>query len=159
MDSLLILFIVLNVINVILQTLRTIFTVNGNKYTASLVSAVAFAFYTIIIVYTMCDLPLIVKALVVGTVNLIGVFTVKYIEEIIQKDKLWKIEFTVKNPHFFEIVNALNEFKVPYNYSKMPNDYIAFYIFCNTRSESEKIKTIINKFEAKYFVSESKSLI
>ena len=159
MNELLLLFIVLNVVNVILQTFKTLCTVNGGKYTASLINALAYGFYTIIVIYMMCDLPILTKAFVIGMCNLVGVFIVKYIEERRLQDKLWKIEFTVKNCCFHEILDYLDTNKVPYNYTKMPQDYIAFYAFCNTKTESEKVKKLIDKYGAKYFVSESKSLL
>lgn len=159
MNELLLLFIVLNIANVMLQTFKTICTVNGGKWAAAIMNAVAFGFYTIVIVYMMCDLPLLTKALVVGGCNLIGVYIVKYIEERNLKDKLWKIEFTVKDCCFKDIIDYLNVNNVPYNYTQMPQHYIAFYAFCNTREESEHVKKIIDKYGAKYFVSESKSLV
>ena len=158
MNELLLLFIVLNVVNVILQTFKTLCTVNGGKYTASIINALAYGFYTIIVIYMMCDLPILTKAFVIGICNLVGVFIVKYIEERRLQDKLWKIEFTVKNCCFQEILNYLDSNKVPYNYTRMPQNYVAFYAFCQTRAESEKAKQLINKYGAKYFVSENKSL-
>lgn len=159
MNELLLLFIVLNVVNVILQTFKTLCTVNGGKYTASLINALAYGFYTIIVIYMMCDLPILTKAVVIGLCNLVGVFIVKYIEERRLQDKLWKIEFTVKSCCFQEILNYLDTNKIPYNYTKMPQSYIAFYAFCQTRAESEKVKKLIDKYGAKYFIAENKSLL
>lgn len=158
MTNLLLLFVALNIANVMLQTIKTLCTVNSGKWMAAIMNAVAYGFYTIVIVYIMCDLPLITKALVVGGCNLIGVYIVKYLEERQLKDKLWKIEFTVRDCCFQEIINYL-ENNIPYNYTKMPQGYVAFYAFCNTREESEKVRKIIEKCGAKYFVSESKSLL
>lgn len=158
MNELLLLFIVLNIANVMLQTFKTLCTVNSGKIVAAVVNALAYGFYTIVVIYMMCDLPIMTKALIVGVCNLVGVYIVKYIEETRLKDKLWKIEFTVKNCCFQDIVSKLEAQSIPYNYTKMPQHYVAFNSFCNTKSESEKVKTIINAFGAKYFVTESKSL-
>ena len=159
MNELLLLFIVLNIANVMLQTFKTLCTVNSGKWMAAFTNALAYGFYTIVIVYMMCDLPLLVKAAIVGGCNLIGVFIVKYIEEAKRKDKLWKIEFTVKDCCFQDIINYLDENEIPYNYTRMPQQYIAFYAFCNNQKESTRVKTIIDTYGAKYFVSESKSLV
>ena len=78
--KLLILFIVLNVVNVIIQTVKSLATVKCGKGMASIVNAVAYGLYTIVLVYTMCDLPLYLKALVVALCNLVGVFIVKWLE-------------------------------------------------------------------------------
>ena len=61
--NLLIIFIVLNVVNVIIQTVKTIATVKCGKTVAAIVNAVTYALYTVVLVYTMCDLPLWAKAL------------------------------------------------------------------------------------------------
>ena len=159
MNELLLLFIVLNIANVMLQTLKTICTVKGGKLTAAFMNAVAFGFYTIVIVYTMCDLPLLTKAVIVGVCNLVGVYIIKCIEEKKLKDKLWKIEFTVKDCCFSEVLKYLEEVNIPFNYVKMPQHYIAFNSFCTSKEETERIKNVINKYGAKYFVSESKSLL
>lgn len=158
MNNLLLLFIVLNIANVMLQTFKTLCTVNSGKWMAAIMNALAYGFYTIVIVYMMCDLPLLVKAAIVGGCNLIGVYIVKYLEEKKKKDKLWKIEFTVKDCCFQEILNYLDSGNIPYNYTKMPQDYVAFYAFCNTQAESEQVRDIITDYGARYFVSESKSL-
>ena len=79
--KLLIIFIVLNIFNVILQTVKSICTVKCGKTVAAIVNAVAFGLYTVVIVYTNADLPLIQKVLVVALSNLIGVYVVKWVEE------------------------------------------------------------------------------
>ena len=70
--TLLITFIVLSIVNVILQTVKSIVTVKCGKFSASIVNAVAFGLYTVVTVYTMCDLPLMIKALIVALCNLIS---------------------------------------------------------------------------------------
>lgn len=159
MNELLLIFIILNIANVMLQTFKTLCTVNSGKCVAAITNAVAYGFYTIIVIYMLCDLPTWVKAVVIGLCNLVGVYIVKYIEESRLKDKLWKIEFTVKECCFKSVVDYLEEASIPYNYTKMPQHYVAFYAFCGTKQESSEVKKVINEFGAKYFVSESKSLV
>ena len=159
MNELLLLFIVLNIANVMLQTFKTLCTVNSGKWMAAFTNALAYGFYTVVIVYMMCDLPLLTKAIIVGGCNLVGVFIVKHLEEKHRRDKLWKIEFTVKDCCFQNILQYLDGKRIPYNYTKMPQHYIAFYAFCNTQKESEQVKKLIDTYGAKYFVSESKSLV
>ena len=86
--KLLIIFIVLNIFNVILQTVKSICTVKCGKTVAAIVNAVAFGLYTVVIVYTNADLPLIQKVLVVALSNLIGVYVVKWVEEKKRKEML-----------------------------------------------------------------------
>lgn len=157
--KLLLVFIVLNIVNVMLQTFKTLSTVNGGKWYAAIMNAVAYGFYTVVVIYMLCDLPTLVKALVVGLCNLVGVYVVKDIEERRTKDKLWKIEFAVKNCCVNAIEEQLKLEDIPYNLVVMPKEYVTFNAFCQTRAESDKIKVIINQYGAKYCVTESKSLV
>ena len=79
--KLFILFVVLNVINVVLQTAKSIATMRCGKTVAAVANAVAYSLYTVVIIYTNCELPLFAKVAVVGVTNLIGVYIVKAIEE------------------------------------------------------------------------------
>ena len=93
--NLLILFVVLNVVNVILQTAKSIATLRCGKTVAALANAIAYGLYTVVIIYTNCELPLVAKVAVVAVTNLIGVYVVKWVEEKLNKEKLWKVEATV----------------------------------------------------------------
>ena len=79
--ELLIVFIILNIVNVIIQTVKSIATIKCGKGMASVVNAIAYGLYTVVVVYTVCDLPLWLKVVVVGLCNLVGVFCVKWGEE------------------------------------------------------------------------------
>lgn len=89
-EKLFITFVILNIVNVIIQTVKSLATVKCGKTIASIVNAVAYGLYTVVVVYTVCDLPLWLKVVVVGLANLVGVFVVKLVEEKSRKDKLWK---------------------------------------------------------------------
>lgn len=155
--NLLVTFIILNIINVIMQTVKSITTVKCGKGVAAVVNAVTFALYTVVTIYMMCELPLMWKALIVGLCNLIGVYVVKFFEEKARKDKLWKVEVTLK-PQYAEKVGAmLDELNIPYNWIDIEKWYL-FNIYCATQKESTMVKNIVDNFNAKYFVSESKTL-
>lgn len=156
--KLLIIFIVLNVVNVIIQTVKSIATIKCGKTMASIVNAVAYALYTVVVVYTMCDLPLWSKALIVGLANLVGVYVVKLIEEKSRKDKLWKVEATVYNPYTESLHTELNLANLSHNYIENIGKYAVFNIYCETQTDSVKAKEILNRHKAKYFVTESKTL-
>lgn len=157
MDTkLIITFIALNIFNVILQTVKSIATVKCGKGIASLINAVAFGLYTIVTVYMMCDLPLILKALIVALTNLVGVFVVKLIEEKMRRDKLWKVEATVRGTECYEkLVN--NDISCNCLCTSKKEEFI-INCFCSTQKESAIVKDILKKYKAKYFVSESKVL-
>ena len=156
--NLLITFIILNIANVIIQTVKSIATIKCGKTMAALVNAIAYGLYTVVVVYTVCDLPLWLKVIVVGVANLIGVFFVKWGEEKARKDKLWKIEATVHEPYTESLREALNKAEIPNNYIPNIGKYTVFNVFCETQNESRKAKEILDYHKAKYFVSESKTL-
>jgi hypothetical protein len=159
--ELLILFVVMNVLNVIIQTVKSICTIKCGKAVAAIVNAVAYGLYTYIVVLTMCDLPLLAKCLIVAGCNFVGVFVVKLIEEKARKDKLWKVEATIHNegidPHYDDCLVALRNADIPHNYIDA-NKYLIINVYCATQVESRVAKTILDQYNAKYFVSESKTL-
>lgn len=158
--KLLITFIILNVLNVIIQTVKSIATVKCKKLTAAVINAIAYGLYTVVTVYMMCELNLGVKALIVALCNLVGVFVVKLVEEKSRKDKLWKVEATILNQNLGENDDCIIELRnsnISFNYIDI-DKYIIINCFCDNQSESTIVKEILKKYNAKYFVSESKTL-
>lgn len=159
--SLLLLFVGLNIVNVILQTVKSIATVKCGKGVAALVNAIAFGLYTVVTVYMLCELPLLLKAVVVALCNLAGVYVVKLVEERARKDKLWKVEATIHNeglaPENDDCIRELKASGVPMNYVDIEK-YILINCYCATQQDSLKVKKILDFYHAKYFVSESKTL-
>ena len=156
--KLLLVFIVLNIANVIIQTVKSIATVKCGKGVAALVNAVAYGLYTIVTVYLMCELDLYLKAGIVAVCNLIGVYVVKWCEEKARKDKLWKIEATVFEPYTKSLHLDLTAEEIPCNYIPKIGKWSVFNIYCDTQEKSKKVKVLLDKYEAKYFVSETKTL-
>lgn len=158
---LLILFIVLSVVNVIVQTFKSLFTIHGNKITASVVNAVAYGFYTVVIVYTVCELPLWQKVVITALANLVGVYVVKLCEEKFRKDKLWKIEATVKGEIWESFSNECRNIGLNWTYSTVigKQTYFAVNFYCPTQKESAKVAKLMKKYGCKWFVNESKNLM
>ena len=156
--KLLTIFIVLNIINVIIQTVKSIATVKCGKVSASIINAVAYGLYTVVTVYMLCELSLGLKALIVALANLVGVYVVKLIEEKGRKDKLWKVEATVLRGYTKSLHRDLVEAEISHNYLENVGKYTLFNIFCENQTQSAKAKEILSKYEAKYFVSETKVL-
>lgn len=153
--KLLILFIVMNVLNVIIQTIKSIATIKCGKTAAAAINALAYGLYTYIIVLTNCDLPLIVKCLIVASANFVGVWIVKFFEEKARKDKLWAIRFTVKDNEKEKIIDELEAKNISYGYD-IRGKHTVFETFCNSQKETLKVKEIVEKFNAKYFISENR---
>lgn len=156
--ELLMIFIALNIVNVIIQTVKSIATVKCGPLVAALVNAVAYGLYTVVTVYMMCELGLGLKAVIVALCNLIGVYIVKLCEVKSRKDKLWKVEATVLGIHTEAMRAELNGANLSNKYIPNIGKYTEFNIYCDTQKESAKAKTILAKYNAKYFVSESKTL-
>ena len=157
MNELLVVFIVLNAINVIIQTIKSLCTINCGKTIAALVNALAYGFYTVVVIYMVCDLPLLWKVLIVGACNFVGVFLVKWVEEKARKAKLWKVEATVKPTEAPAIKQFCKSFNLPFSYIDI-DKYVIFNFYCATQKESALIKNVLDNHNAKYFVSESKTL-
>ena len=157
--NILIIFIVLNVLNVIIQTVKSICTIKCGKLMASFVNALAYGLYTVVLVYMSCDLTTWTKALIVAVCNLVGVYVVKLFEEKMRKDKLWKIELTIK-PNYTELFTAdLEKFGIPYTLVTTANQrYAIVNTFCARREGSALVKSLAERYNAKYFVSETKML-
>lgn len=155
--KLIITFILLNIANVIIQTVKSIATIKCGKTLAAIVNAIAYGLYTVVVVYTVCDLPLWFKVIVVAVANLIGVFVVKLFEEKSRKDKLWKVEATIRPADFDAFKTAVDNLKIPFNYVCIKKYYL-FNFYAETQEQSQMIKKVLDNFDAKYFVSESKEL-
>ena len=156
--ELLIVFIVMNILNVVIQTIKSICTIKCGKAVAAIVNACAYGLYTYIVVLTMCDLPLLWKCLIVAGCNFVGVYVVKLIEEKARKDKLWKVEATVPASMITPLHLALKRCGIAHNYIEGVGQYTIFNIYCPTQADSIEVRKVLESKNAKYFVSESKTL-
>lgn len=151
------LYIILNIINVILQTVKSLVTVKGGKMVASIVNALTYGFYTLIIIYTALDgITLLAKCLIVGICNLVGVFAVKLIEEKMRKDRLWKVEMTYKGTNVNELISKIKGNEISCYYTTLENGYTVINAFCKSQTESIIINALTKEYKCKYFISESK---
>lgn len=157
--NLVVTFILLNIFNVIIQTIKSLATVKCGKTVAAIVNAVAYGLYTIVTVYMLCDLGLWFKVAVVAGANLIGVYVVKLFEEKSRKDKLWKVEATVPFEQYETVDHNLNLHYLPHNYILLGEKYAIFNIYCATQKDSEFTKKVLDRYNAKYFVSEAKTSV
>ena len=153
--QLLTIFIVLSIVNVILNTIKSIVTVNGGKFSAALINAITFFVYTYVIIYTNCELPMLTKAIITGVINFIGVYIVKWIEEKARKDKLWLVKITIPSEDNQKVKNILKENDIPYSYYDIEKYYV-FDCYCNTQKDTLKVLEICKRFNGKSFATENK---
>lgn len=154
-----ILFVLLSIANVVLSTVKSITTIKSSKGVASCISAGYYAFYNIVLIYTVADFPLWQKVVITFFCNLVGVFSVKWAEERLRRDKMWKIEMTIPADRTGELHDTLTQRGIPHNYIPNLGKYTAFNLYCATQKESAFARELVEQFGAKYFVSESKSLV
>ena len=154
--NLIILFTILTIFNVIFSTIKSIVTIKSSPFIASVVSALYYGYYNIVLIYTVADFPLWQKVAVTFICNLIGVYIVKWAEVRARKDKLWKVELTVPTKYKDAIDFDLHD--VPHSYIELSDKHTLFNFYCATQADSAKVKAIADDYEAKYFVAESKNL-
>ena len=153
----LLIFFGLSMVNVVFATIKSLVTINGSPAVASLVSGGYFAFYNIVMQYTVADFPMWQKCLITFVCNVVGVYCVKFGEKKSRKDKLWKVEATIDKEDFEENKDLLHLMKVPHNYIDI-GKYVILNFYCATCKQSEIVKDLIDSMNAKYFVAESKTL-
>lgn len=153
-------FALITLANVIIQTVKSLFTIKGGKLSAATVNAIAFGFYTYIIFFTADDsISLWQKALITAVCNFIGVFFVKFIEERLQKDRLWIFNCTAKveSTDVIKITELLKSMDISLTYNQLKDDLYTLSIYSYTQSESEMIKSVLKNYKIKYCVIETKS--
>ena len=155
--KLVIIFIILSVINVVFSTVRSLTTIKSGKTVASLVSGGYFAFYNVMLIYTVMDFPMWEKCVITFGCNVFGVWIVKYIEERMRKDKLWKVEVTVPTKYYNAVDFDLKE--IPHSYIKISEKHTLFNFYCDTQADTKKVKDICDQYNARYFASECKNIL
>ena len=153
-------FVILNFVNVLINTARSLTTIKGGKWIASIMNALCYGYYTVIIVITATyEMPLIIKCIAVAVVNFVGVFTIKFCEEKFRKDRLWIFNATAKvtNEKLDNVVALLKkaDVKLVYN-AVVENELYTLQIFSNTQKESEMIRSILDNYSIKYCAIETK---
>lgn len=158
--KILIIFFGLSLANVVFSTIRSLTTINGGKATASLVSGAYFAFYNIVLVWSVADFPMWQKCIITFVCNVVGVYFVKWLEQKLRKDRLWQIDFTINNIR--EDAEACKEdlrcADIPYQWFDL-GKHTKFTCYAETCADSDKVAAVIKKYHGKYFATESKTLV
>ena len=148
-----IIFTVCSLVNVILSTMKTILTVRSTKIVASVINAVTYGFYAIV-VKQLASLDLTVTVIVTIATNLIGVYLSMWIMDKMKKDCLWKISVTTKDK---SIIKKIENFDIEYTMSPIQykkETYYSIEIFSKNQKDSTIIKNILNEYKVKYNVTE-----
>lgn len=148
-----IIFTVCSLVNVILSTMKTILTVRSTKVVASIINAITYGFYAIV-VKQLASLDLTVTVIVTIATNLIGVYLSMWLMDKMKKDCLWKISITTKDK---SIVKKIENFDIEYTLSPIQykkETYYSIEIFSKNQKDSTIIKNILNEYKVKYNVTE-----
>ena len=157
MAKLIITYLIFQTIYVVLNTLTSIFKIKSGKIVASVSSAICYGFYVYVLIFTMADFPDYIKAILTAVTNFVGVFVSMWILEKLKKDKLWKIEATIKaNQLDLEwLVNKFTIGKISFNMlTTWDNKEIIVNIYSKNQNESKVIKGLLDQVNAKYTIYE-----
>ena len=157
MIKLIITYAILQTIYVILNTISSIWKIKAGKMLASISSAVCYAVYVFVLIYTVADFNIWVKAGLVAGTNFVGVYVSRIITEKLRKDKLWEITATVSDDaKAFYIEHGLRENNIGFNTLKVNDNCgsTVFHIYSKNQKESVIIKSLLANNYAKYIVHE-----
>ena len=153
--NLLIIFILLSIVNVIFSTIKSIVTIKSSPWVASIVSALYYGYYNIVLIYTVADFPLWQKMVVTAGCNLVGVFIVKYGEVKARKDKLWLVKITVPANNFPALFEEIISKDIPCTYYNLQKYYV-LDCYCEKQEDTAFVTTLCKKYHGKMFASENK---
>ena len=145
-------FFLISLVNVILSSTKSICTVRYGRGINVLTNVVAYSFYTIVVKQT-ADLPLEITVISTAIANALGVWLSYFILDLVQKDRLWKIEVVVPKCYTEVIHETL---------SHISHDYIEvgpktlFNFYCNTKVETKDVIDQSKKYEGRFFAVENK---
>ena len=153
----LLLYLVLQIVYVILNTVTNIAKIKCSKLIASLTSAVCYGFYVIVVVATASNQPIWVKMLLTAVTNVVGVYVGMWVMEKLRKDKLWKIEITIRDAiEAYQFENTLREKDISFNSVVCENNDIILNVYSKSQKESEIIKKALAEVTtAKYIIHQS----
>ena len=154
-----VLFIICQFINVALNTAKTIIMHKEEKISSSIINAITYGFYAIIVVMTASALPLWITIIITIITNLIGVYGSMWLLDKFKKDSLWEITATTDRKNIEEIREYLNVCDIAHNYNLVDNyknSKVVFRIYSENQKQSEEIKYILDKVGAKRIVHEER---
>ena len=146
----LLIFFFLSLLNVMLQTIKSILTMKGGRAVASIINAVAFGFY-VVVMKQLANFDMFTTVTITIVTNLIGVYVSILILEKFKKDSLWKITATSKNENETEVIKIrLNYHDISFTQLLTNDKKTVFDIYSKTQSESDTIKSILNDTKSLY---------
>ena len=151
-------FTILNFIVVLVGTLRSLITIKGGKWSASIANAIYFGYNTIIIFITATyEIPLSLKVTAVAVVNLVGVFAIKLGEEKLRKDKFWIYKtIGVDRLTVTQMSRYFKACNIKCTVTEVEKDFNILEVYCKTQKDSLLVKKELKDFHLKFYAIEAK---
>ena len=147
-------FFIISLVNVILSSTKSICTVRYGRGINVLTNVIAYSFYTIVVKQT-ADLPLEITVVATAVANALGVWLSYVILDLIQKDKLWKIEVVAPKTTMHVIHGTLAH--IPHHYIEIgPKALFNFY--CSTKEETREVIEKCKTYNVKFFAIENRKV-
>lgn len=154
-----VLFVILNLVNVILGTMRSILTVKASPTVAMLINTISYTFYAGIVKMTSGQ-SMVIVLITTAFTNIVGVYIAKWLVSLKHKDKLWVVDVTTKKLNRYNLANDLSIFKIQFSVFNINNsNLVNFRIYSYTQLDSKRIKRILDRYDVKYNITETKGVL
>jgi hypothetical protein len=145
-------FLLISLVNVMLNSIKSICVVRYGRGINVLMNVIAYSFYVVVVKQT-ASLPLIITIAATAIANALGVWLSYVILDIIQKDRLWKIEVVVPR-HYTDVLHITLNY-IPHTYIEAgPKTVFNFY--CSTKKETKEVVDQCKKYNGRFFAVENK---
>jgi hypothetical protein len=145
-------FLLISLVNVMLNSIKSICVVRYGRGINVLMNVIAYSFYVVVVKQT-ASLPLIITIAATAIANALGVWLSYVILDMLQKDRLWKIEVVVPR-HCMEVLHVTLDY-VPHTFIEAGPKTI-FNFYCNTKKETREVIEQCKKYNGKFFAVENK---
>lgn len=150
-------FTVCQLINVALNTAKTIIMHKEEKISSSIINAVTYGFYAIIVVMTASSLPLWITIIITALTNLISVYGSMWLLDKFKKDSMWEIHATIDEKYVDYLYDEFDIAEIDYVSLNTSNENkYMLIIFSHDQKESILIKERLDFYGAKYNVCEER---
>lgn len=157
MEKTIVIFFIITLINVVLSTVKSILTVKSSRGVATVINAIAYGFYAMV-VKQMATVSTEIVIIATVLCNLVGVYFSMWLLDKFKKDVLWKIT-VVPQMEFIQVIKKeLQSAEIGYNEYSLNTKYgnqSALDIFSESQEDSKIVKDILNKNgKMKYHIME-----
>lgn len=157
MLKLILTYAILQTLYVILNTISSIWKIKAGKLVASISSAVCYAVYVFVLIYTVANFSIWIKAGLVAITNFVGVWVSRIITDKLKRDKLWEIVATVSDREQARKIDiTLQQYNIGFNNIQVNDscNSLVYHIYSKNQKESEVIKKVLKDSGAKYIIHE-----